>query len=256
MPSITDLKAYYSGGAANTDPALSVGGDQGALIPVNFQSISNQNPFPGVFIENASGFPPGSTAEITKAANNVVTFKLNGVGASSGAHTLSIANNTASDIIGPVADGTRLSIRHEGALINNLTLEVTTVNIEATTQNTLFPNISRQQSLLGLIEYRLIYIENTHGADSINLTQLATGVLDSGQSIAISSAGQVTPNDTPLPGHVADPSTVSGYSTISSFNFIVAPGDTVYLWLRRTIAPINITTDNNLQFNIEIRGQY
>jgi hypothetical protein len=253
MALIDTLNVYYSGGVSNSDPALSGGGAIGALVP-RLSTISNTNPIPGIFIEDSSNIN-GSIDLIYTAAIKAFKFSVNSVNSNQGS-LHAFVNQSGFRKAVESGEDRILYIRHEPLLLPAVDTTVT-ISITSPSQNILFPNIDAQQSLNGLVDYRLLYIRNDDATNNVVLKKVLYKSGDvSGSAFAISKSSQTAVNEVPVPGEVADPSTIPSMFGSFTPNVTMTPGDTYYFWIRRTINALNITTNPNSTGYFELTASY
>ncbi len=253
MALIDTLNVYYSGGAANSDPALSVGGAIGSLVP-RLSTISNTNPIPGIFIEDSSNIN-GSIDLIYTAATKAFKFTVNSVDS----NTLNLSGTVNQSAFRKAIDSGEdriLYFRHEFSLLPAVDTTVT-INITSPSQNILFPNIDPQQSLNGLVDYRLLYVRNDDAVNSVLLKTIIYKIADTiGYSLAISKSSQTTANEAPVPGEVIDPSIIIGFFAQATVNVTLTPGDSYYFWSERTITTLNTLLNLNATGYFKLTASY
>lgn len=162
---ISDLKIVISGGAANVNPDLSLGGlrstdSAGVVVSQTTAALTNVL---GVVIDNAYGNALGDG--VLKWDNGVSELSWQPFGAASaiatvlpdtgatptvyvlgGANGYLIVTVIYSDLVAAVVQDTDITVNNK---INNV-----------------FDSVSAQESTDGLIEYRCLYIQNTHSTEA------------------------------------------------------------------------------------------
>lgn len=165
MASAADLKFVLSGGAANTDPLLALGGaiSTAAGGVILSQSITAST-IAGVTYNDAAGNVAGTGTVTYTTAGTTLQWTPPG-GAIGPAVNVGVTGDYTiygADGIGQI----KVSIV-SGSLAGNATQSVTI----AYQTNKLFDDIAVSESSVGDTEYRCCYVKNAHAADSM------TGVL-------------------------------------------------------------------------------
>lgn len=253
MPfTVSDIKYYYSGGAANANPNLSLGG-----------AISNNV----ITSQNASAVINVTGVTILSAVNNA-----QGVGLlswSPSTNTLSWQPPGSVNVYsqsGIVTDGEYTVGSGDGIL----TVQVVAASLSATfkqdsititnaTQN-VFDSVGALDSLNGSIEYRCIYIKNTNATVTVNDAKVWIKSLTTGPDeidIGLDPAGIGDGTSTGVAATIVDEDTAPvGVTFTRPLTYAtglligtLAPGQTIALWERRTVPPDttgNITSNQSI----------
>lgn len=157
--SIAHLHFRLSGGAANTDPDASLGGVRSSER-VYSQSTTGLTDVTGVTIEYAAGNAEGAGTLAFDIETTSLTWTPNG--------------GTAGAAV-DVSEGGLFTIRagaDAGLLLVDVTPSALPIGDEsdsitvANIANELFDDVSKAESFAGDVEYRCIYVTNTHPTDS------------------------------------------------------------------------------------------
>lgn len=241
--SIGELEFQLSGGAANTDPLLSLGGAistvGGGANRVISQTASAPTNITGVTIINAFGNAEGNGTLTWDQPGNALLWRpfggLSSVGqtlAGDGIYTLGDTNGyVVVDVVtGSLPGGSETD---SDIAIANATEEV-------------FDNVSALESLNGDIEYRCLYVKNTNGTDTafdVRLWVKSQPVGPDELDIALDTGGKNSTAIGPLSNEEdgtalltalvwSRPTTQSGGLTMGN----LSPGDEYAFWIRRTVA--------------------
>jgi len=239
--SVGDLQVRYSGGAANTDQMLSLGGaistaPQGFVLS---QETSVPNPLIGGFtIVNAMGNPEGAgTVRWVPSTDSLYWRRFGGVSwvgvgiSGDGRYTLGDNNGYI------VVDIVQASLPVSQV---DTTVEVTNA------ANRTFDNVSPAQSLAGLVEYRCFYLRNTHASATAFSTTMwikNQPVGDDTLSIALHPGGKnssaATIADEADSGNVLSAITWAAPSAQGAGLVMgdLSAGDYYAFWMRRTVPP-------------------
>ncbi len=162
---MADLELRLSGGAGNTDPDLALGGIMSSERVLS-QSAAAPTNVTGVAIDYACGNATGNGTLAFTFATKLLTWTPNG-------GTIGTAVDVTADGKYVIADSTgdqQLHITVTAASLpgtDQSDADITIANIS----NETFDDITKQEALDGDIEYRCLYIKNTHATDSaLNVT--------------------------------------------------------------------------------------
>ena len=239
--SVGNLEVRYSGGAANTDQMLSLGGAI-STAPTGFVLSQEAGPpdpaITGVTIVNAMGNPVGSGVLRWTPSNSGLLWRRYGgvsfIGVTidgNGMYTLGDNNGyLIVDVVEASLPGT--------------SLDCSVPVIRAV--NRTFDNVSPAQSLVGLVEYRCFFLKNTAAiatAFSVKMWIRNQPVGDDTLSIALDPVGKngtaIAIADEADSGNALSAITWAAPSTQAAGLEIgdLAPADFYPFWVRRTVPP-------------------
>ncbi len=251
MPNVYDLQICLSGGAANSDPNLSIGGAKGAVMTQDAVDLQNVILIGGVSIVSAFGNTEGTAVlDYEYISSGVGRFRWQTSGDAYG------------DWVDVSADGTYglLSANGAGAVISVVAANMETSNNYnllnvAPVANTLFDDISKSESYAGAADYRCFYLFN-NGTEAFNYVEYYVAAQPNGADSYEIGVDPNGINDGSTPAElVADENTAPSNVTFGSHtgegNSIVigdiSPGDMVALWIKRTVPASTLTgTQNDL----------
>ncbi len=241
--SIGDIEFQLSGGAANTDPDLSLGGDistagAGANRVVS-QTASAPTNVTGVTIINAFGNAEGNGELTWNQPGNSLLWRpfggltSNGVVLSGdGIYTLGATNGYI------VVDVVTASLPAGSETDSDIAIANATEKV--------FDNVSALESLNGDIEYRCLYVKNTNGTDTafdVRLWVKSQPVGPDELDIALDTGGKNVTAIGPLSNEEDGTALLTGLvwsrpSTQSAGLLLgnMSPGDEYAFWIRRTVA--------------------
>lgn len=159
-----DISFYYSGGASNSDVALSLGGVKSSEA-VAEQSIEPFTNITGITVLEVAGvasgvstfnYYPSSKTILWKPANGVQSPSVSLSGIGTGVVLLESASGAA--------DGYILLSVVEGSLPATIETDLLTVSTPA---NTLFNDVTPGESSVGAVRYVCVYLQNNHVSESI-----------------------------------------------------------------------------------------
>jgi len=247
---IHDLAIHLSGGLANTDPALSLGGIM-AAASVRSQLTALPTNVTGVTIVNAESNAFGGLS----GDNGTLTFTQVG-----STLTWSAAGESSGLAVAVAADG-RYTL--ESGTTGHIVVDVVFASLPVADQtdaditvsanaNGIFDDISKIESLNGMTDYRCLYVKNEStvdtmltttiwlatqppGADTLALMVDIAGVGDG----VITGIAQVIAdeNTTPSTGAFTPSADLSAGISIGA----LAPGEAAAFWLERTMQAGNLT---------------
>lgn len=238
MPfTVNDLGFYYSGGAGNSNPTLSLGGVVSSSR-ITSQQISAPVNVTGVTINSAANNAQGSGLLSWSPGTNTLSWQ---PPTSIYTYNMSVT-----------ADGTYVIGGSDGLLVVTcvyasmaVVYKQDALNVTAAIGN-VFDNVGPADSLAGSTEYRCIYVKNTNATTTVNdakvwIKQLTTGPdeihigLDPVGNGNGSSTGVATTiaNETTAPAGVtfSQPTTSGVALSIGT----LAPGECRAIWERRTV---------------------
>lgn len=240
---VTDLIFDHSGGASNTLPANDLGGVISSATYHQIKSQQGTNPvnITGVTILDAFGNAEGVGSLSFTFSTGVLGWKPYGGVTYNG---VNVATN-----------GTYIIGSSNGYMVVSVvsaSLPVTTMTDAITISNNyqnLFPHVSSQQSLIGRIDYRCVYINNTNAVDtapdvrvwrqtdtsSDDYIEIGLDPIGLGDGVTTGVA-PVIANGTTAPSGVT-------FSAPASFGSALVIGDMlplkkIPLWIRRVV-PVN-----------------
>ena len=235
MASAADLKFTLSGGAANTDPALALGGvistAGGGIVLSQSATASTLG---GITYNDASGNSEGAGTMTYTTSGTTLQWTPPG-GAIGGAVNIGVSGDYTvygADLLSHVKV-TSVS----GSLGGDNTQSVTIANL----LNNLFDDVPVVESSAGDIEYRCFYIKNTHASESMTSTLLWIDVDAIGSdslAIGLDAAGLngtaitiVDENTAPVGAVFTSP-----LDEVTALNLgTLAFGDYYAVWIRRTV---------------------
>lgn len=257
MADLSDLAIRLSGGASNTDPAAALGGVMSTVAGgiVDSQTASAPTTLTGVVIDDAAGNTLGDGTLAFNSTNTTLTwtppsgFVGSAVDVSSnGTYAIQGASNSGYVVVTVTASSL------PGSDITN------TITITAN-DNNLFDDVAKADALAGDTEYRCVYLENTHGTDSVIATKVWIDTNTPGQdviAIALDPAGKngtattIGDEDTAPAG--VDFSAVNPIDEASALSMgDLAAGDQYPFWIRRTVPANTTTTTTGNTFRLAIR---
>jgi len=250
----TDIVIRYSGGAANADPEASLGGvistsdgpaDQG------FTALSN---ITGVTIQEVSGMNDGDC---------LVTF---------GADVIQM--RPPESYYGPAMDLQGLGDRNyvllgsEGLSKGYMVISVVEASLPSTneedtvaittTGNEIFDDVELAEAANGAIQYRCLYIKNTHATEDLvrvgvyiprdtpGVDTLAVAIdTDAGVGDGVTTGVAATVINEDDPSNLISGLSFTETSDVESAveeALTITPGDSVPIWIRRTI-PAGVSLD-------------
>jgi len=258
MATLADLKIVHSGGAANTDPNLDLGG---AKSTAGTKDILSQTPsapttITGVVIDDAAGNDEGDGTLAFDSVNTTLRWTpLNGTAGVA----VDVSTNGAYAIQGASNGGVLKVTVTSGALpSSDQTNTITITNIA----NNMFDDVAKADAKAGDIEFRGVYWENDHATDAMvdirmwveqntpgqDVIQIAIG--DEAKNIAL---GVIANEDT-------DPALTIDFDDNNPVDYasgIVIPdlsaGDYQGWWLKRTVPAGTNQSQTNNAFRIGVR---
>lgn len=252
--SIGDLKFRLSGGGANTSPAASLGGIMTAAATVKSQQATGVSTVTGVTILDAMGNAEGVGTLRWDYATGILSWRPFGGVSYNGivvpwSGTYTIGTQSGYLVVSVVAASLATELRTDAITVSNMPEQV-------------FDNISATESLNGDVEYRCLYVENTHGADTAFDVRLWIRAQPVGADILhlaldpnglnANARGPIT-DEQDSTGMLADITWTqpSSYATALVLGNM-APGDRRAFWIRRTVPEDTITAVANDYSSIAI----
>lgn len=240
--SIGELEFHLSGGTANTDPNLSLGGARstagaGANRVIS-QTASAPTNVTGVTIINAFGNPEGDGTLTWDQPGSNIFWKPFGIAQSVGLNVTADGIYTIGDTNGYIV----IDVTY--ASLPGSTQEDTDITIANATEE-VFDNVSALESLSGDTEYRCLYVKNTHSTDTAFDVRLWVKSQPTGPDeldISLDSGGLNTTALGPLADEEDTTNILSGLTFsrpstqatgISMGN--LAAGNEHAFWIRRTV---------------------
>ena len=245
---IAYLELRYSGGASNSDPDASLGGVMSSQV-IRSKTGTGISHITGVTVDDA----PGSADGAGTLAFNASTVAL----------TWTPYNGTVGAAIALTGDGKYaipgsagylfVTVDYSALPVANASDTITVASI----QNALWDNINRTQAYLGSVEYRCVYVVNTHASQSFYDGKIYIGLAPTGAddlAIALDLAGI---GDGVLTG-VADqvaaeheaPSPALSFLSPASLGAALVigqldPGKARAVWQKRTVPALTETPTAN-----------
>jgi hypothetical protein len=254
MATATDLKFFLSGGAGNTNPNLSLGGVISATQLVKQTATKLTNNITGVTVSGGSNNTEGTGTlrfDVDGASRKLFWTPPGGL---EGPGHFCIPSLTTAD----VPDSTLTRFLSCGVAFASLpaTDQSDTVSIVLNTNN-LFDAVSASESQIGRVEYRAIFLKNTHPTDDIAIIPYIPFRSTGPEAIALAwentsgtGAGQTIANETTVPTGV----TFSTPLVYTSGPTIQLPATkTEILWLRRTIRPLTVDSAPKAWWGLAVR---
>lgn len=260
-----NLQFRLSGGAGNSNPNLSLGGAMSSSVMTS-QNASALSSIPGVTINFAGGISVGVNNYVRHSyANNVHTLELQdgldgvygpGVDVSAGG-TFFLSGQNRGSLAVTVAPG---NLPTSASVVNPFTV----TNIK----NNLFDDVLKVDALNGAVDYRCVYLYNTHPTEAF----LQVGVYGYGSSgnpaaagdlfyVGADPAGAGNGSSTGVAATIANenaaPAGVTFSSPIITAPLIlgaIQPGEARALWLRRNVpaALYAVTPDDYVAFGLKL----
>jgi hypothetical protein len=258
MPAINlaYLELRLSGGAANQNPAASLGGAVSSKRILSKTAVGAAN-ITGIVLDDAPGSANGAGTLMFSGANKTLQWMPNG--------------GTAGDPVPIIEDGRYAVPGGEGYLCVTATLSALPTSNQSDTltvspvMNALFDDISKLESYEGDTEYRCFYLYNAHpsepfigckvyigaqpvGADTLMLGVDPAGIGD-GSSTGVAG---MTANENTAPAGVnfSVPAAIGSALSIGS----LAAGKGQAIWQRRSIPGQTLTSVaadvSHLVFNV------
>ena len=238
MPKIHELQICLSGGAANSNPALSIGGARGNQIAFDTIDDAAVLALPGVTWDYAFGNSSGQgLLDYENLGGGEYRFKWTTFGDGPG-EWLTVS-----------ADGQYTLLSANGA---GIVITVTTASLGSNdyrtldvypVANTLFDDISKGESYAGETDYRCIYLYNSSaeafnyvefyisaqptGADSLEIGIDPNGVNDGANPAATVANENTAPSSVTFDTHTGEVNAVN----IGDLQ----PGEMVAIWIKRTV---------------------
>lgn len=234
---IAYLEFRLSGGELNTSAASALGGIQ-SNTAVRGNTVSGT--LAGVTFLDAPGCAAGSATLAFTAATGVATFAGPGASAGSGVTINANGRYVLADTLGQT-----LTIKVVAASLP-VTNQAPTLTIAAI-NNGLFDDVGKSEAFYGDVEYRCLYLRNTHDTDAFYDIKLylaldATGPdgLFIGVEGVPGDTAQTVGNENTAPSGVtfSNPTSHGTGVAISQIN----PGQAAPVWIKRVV-PANTTEE-------------
>lgn len=233
-PNLHSLNFYLSGGAANANSALSVGGAKGNLLLS--ESVGTAAPIGGIVIDKLAGNTSGEGTLFFDDSTNGLQWASPG---DSFGDPVDISTGSNFTIFSAGGGYIQITVNFGSTPNADVTASVTVSQV----MENLFHNIDKTQSISGHIDYRCFYLHSDEsvetfynskiyiktqppGADSIEIGIDPNGV-NNGSTPAATIA-----NETTAPAGVTF-STPGPGSPITIGDLI--PGNEVAIWVKRTV---------------------
>jgi len=253
--SLADLEIRLSGGAANADQNLSLGGAMSSERVLSQSSGALTN-VTGVTIDYAGGNDIGNGTLAFTATGTLATWA--GFGSTSG-NAVDIGTDGKYTLIGNGGEQVMITVVAASLPVADQTdNDIAIANIS----NETFDDIDKIESFSGDDEYRCFYVTNTHATESFLAAKLYISSQASGADsleVALDTAGLNVAAAT-----VADESTAPAGATFSAPTTgatgldlgVLAPGDFRAFWQKRTVpAATTVETLNDIS-EIAIEATY
>lgn len=258
MASLADLKIVHSGGAANTDPALDLGG---AISTAGAKDIKSQDAtapttITGVTILDAAGNDEGAGTLYFDSTNTALRWTpFNGTAGTS----VDVSTNGAYAIQGGSNGGLlKVSVVSSSLPSSDNTNSITITNVA----NNIFDDVAKADAKAGDTEYRGVYWQNDHASDSMVDIRMWIAQNTPGQDvvqIAIADEGvNVTmatiANENTAPGGTVD---FDANNPVDYDSGIAIPdltfGSYQGFWIKRTVPAGTNQSQINNSFRIGVR---
>lgn len=245
-----DLEKRLSGGAANTDPDLSLGGAKSTEVVLSQTAVIN-TPISGVTMVEGRGNTVGlgpTNGSITFVQTNTA-LKWSPPGTVNFGLEIDVSVDGRYTLPGPETGGFDDALLIVDVVAASLPISDIATLVEVTTPaNELFDDVGAIEAFLGATNYRCYYVENRSGADTLFGVKVFIGSQPSpsGHTLAvgldpagINGVAVVTADEDTAPvGPVfSSPSTYAAGLNIGD----LTPGDFQAIWIRRTVAPGSVT---------------
>jgi len=254
-----DFLYYLSGGASNSDPALSLGGVI-STTEVGKQTLNwSGSPIAGITLDWGQNVPPEGLRfdpdNIVPDPDIVSVFHVDDTAAQgavfpwvTGTYTLSQAGRQWVIQV-TVDDGVTLLFTNETVIASGGV-------------NNIFGSIAAAESLSGSTKYRCIYVKNTHGTDPMSISAYipTLGAYPAGDSPTVFRIGldPAGPGGTAVT--IADEDTAPiGVTFSSAINlpealpFSLAAGQSQAIWIERVLNPFNMVDADYVREPIAFR---
>ena len=259
-PTAADFVLYHTGAGANADPALDLGGDISSVRVLN-QTTSGLSLVTGVTIDDALGNAVGA---------GTLTYTLSGQ-----TLTWTPFSGSAGTPVAVAADG-RYCIQGAGTLAGALFVTVVAASLPGSnTSDTItvanqtekyFKNLTKAESLTGIIKYHCFAVKNIHASMSMisvlawiaantpgqdNVT-IGIDPLAAGDGATTSPAVIANENTAPAGVTFVNPTTIT-HADVLAFGTLTF-GQVRFFWLRQQV-PANVsvaTTADTLNLGLSI----
>ena len=236
---LVDLGWFLSGGAGNTDPNLSLGG---VISTTRFDSQTATGvTIAGVTVDDAAENAVGSGTLAYTVAGQTLTWTP--PGGAAGAAVPVGTNGTYMIRGGGVTAGyLRVTVAAASLPAGDVSNTVTIANRD----NNLFDDVSKAQALAGDVNYRCVYLKNTHASDTatgvavwINQDSLGADTISIGADPAGigngTSTGVATTivNEATAPAGVTFSQPLSEGAALALGNFTFGTG--IAIWIKRDV---------------------
>lgn len=237
---VTDLTFVHSGGATNDLPANDLGGiiSSATYSVIKAQTASNPVQVTGVLVKNAFGNAEGNGSLYFANATKYLAWKPYG-GASYNGINLT---QSGTYIIGASNGYLEVQVTFGSLPTQDKTDTLTIAN----NQQNLFPHVSGQQSLVGRVDYRCVYVSNKNATDTaVDVRVWLKQETPGGDSLEFgfdpvgkgngSTTGVATTiiNGTTAPAGVTFSAPASYAAALAIGNLL--PLQSIPLWIRRTV---------------------
>jgi len=256
--SLADLKIVHSGGAANTDPLLDLGGaiSTAGAKDILSQTATAPTTITGVTVDDAAGNAEGDgTLFFDSASSSLRWTPLGGTAGSSvdvsvtGAYAIQGGNN------GGVL---KVSVVSASLPSSDQTNTLTIANIA----ENIFDDVAKADAKAGELQYRGVYWENDHASDSMVDVRMWMETNTPGQDVVQIAIADEAKNVTMAT--IADVNTAPGGTVDFDANNpvdydsgIAIPdllfGDFQGWWLKRTVPAGTNESQANNSFRIGVR---
>lgn len=237
------LEVHFSGGAANADPAASLGGIMSS-VKIPSQTATGIGALTGCSIMYAAGNPLGVGTLSFVASTSMITWSPFG--------------GAPGDAVNLTMDGRYVIRSGLGYLVLDVTfasLPVANTNANTTianAANALFDDVTGQESFEGDTEYRCYYYKNAHPTTSflgLDVSVIGPVVTIGSITVGKDPAGVGDGVTTGVAMVAADENTSPGAYTEVSFPTVVptpalAPGEAIAIWEKRVVPAVRSIIPN------------
>jgi len=256
--SLADLKIVHSGGAANTDPNLDLGG---AISTAGAKDILSQTAtalttITGVTIDDAAGNPEGDGTLFFDSTNT--TLRWTPFGGTAGV-AVDVSSNGKYAIQGGSNGGLLKVDVVTGSLPSSDQTNTSTI---ANIANNMFDDVAKADAKAGDVEFRGVYWENDHASESMVDVRMWIETNTPGQDVVQIALGNEAKNVAlaVIGTEDTDPAVTPDFDDNNPIDYasgIVIPdllfGDFQGWWLKRTVPAGTNQSQLNNSFRIGVR---
>lgn len=255
MATLADLNFWLSGGAANTDPLLSIGGAISTAQKVLSQTATAPTTITGVTIDDAAGNAEGAGTLTYDSSATTLRWT-----PPSGTAGTAVTVGTGTYAIQGGSNGGLLKVTVAAGSLPGSTLS-NTITIANQTEK-VFDDVTKAESLAGVTRYRCIYVQNNHASDTLSTVKIWISANTPGQDnidIALSTGGK---NSTPAT--IASETTAPADANFTATNPIdetsaltigdLAFGDYYPIWIKNEVPASTTEAQTENTFRLAVRA--